>query len=230
MGSLINLKIRNYLLDRINKIKNEYDKKLPSENFLATKFKVSRQTARVELVKLCQKGFIKSIKGSGYYINPNIDTVAITSMGENNEYKTKKVIEIDYSYLEKNLSFNLFKLKDNIRDYFGYRKTFYDKNNDALVYINSYILKTRVINYSIDLIKKSLMEVFELNNIKIVEQINKIIIEDCCLDDQIIFKCNDNEIIPTVYGILVSKDNEIIEIFERRYKKKSFELMFSKKL
>ncbi len=52
-------------------IKNKKDNLIiPSENTLASTYKVSRTTIRKALAELIEKNYIQSVHGSGYYINP----------------------------------------------------------------------------------------------------------------------------------------------------------------
>ncbi|WP_025363026.1 GntR family transcriptional regulator [Spiroplasma culicicola] len=224
----INKTIEQYLLEIIQNEKVDLSKPLPSENFLATKFKTSRQTARIELSKLLHKGFIKAKKGSGYYINPHINWVTMTSIGKKYKHNQKEVSEIDLSILKNIIEKNNYILIDNIEDYYGYRKIFYNDINESILYINSFILKSKFKTINLDHIKNSLIDFIDFNNIELDNQINNIKLEIPNEVDKTILNYNDIQKVPVVYGIVCSKDNDIIEIFERHYRQEYFELSFSK--
>ncbi|QEH61699.1 transcription regulator [Spiroplasma chinense] len=219
--------IEEYLLNIIFDEKVDKSKALPSENFLATKFKVSRLTARTELTKLLNKGFLKVKKGSGYYVNPHINAMKGRAIGE--EYKfSKKVIEtIDNSYLGKILESTAFQIDKNLDDYIGYRKIFFDEKGEASLYINSFILKSEFEEIDLDFIKQSLISFMHANDVEVDNQVNLVEVLNANEFDIHLFG-SEQKLTPVVFGILVSKKENIVEIFERRYRLEHFKLQFMK--
>jgi GntR family transcriptional regulator of arabinose operon len=60
--------VLEWLKERINDSSFEFGQKLPSENFLCSKFSVSRQTVRKAYDELENENFVYSIRGSGYFV------------------------------------------------------------------------------------------------------------------------------------------------------------------
>ncbi|ARU92168.1 Transcription regulator [Spiroplasma clarkii] len=150
--------IEEYLLDLISKDKKYVTEPLPSENFLATKFKCSRQTARVELTKLLNKGFIRAVKGSGYYVNPHVNSLKLIAIGNKFKYQRREIFEIDQQMLLKILDENKFINVKDVAKYFGFRKIYYNDQDQPVLYQNSYIYKPLFKEINMDIIKKSLMD------------------------------------------------------------------------
>ncbi|WP_100916869.1 GntR family transcriptional regulator [Spiroplasma floricola] len=216
--------IEEYLLKLIKE--NNKVKTFPSENFLATKFKTTRQTARNELLKLLNKGFLKVKKGSGYYINPHISTIKLTSMGEKLKEEKKEVFEHNSGRLPLILE-NLNIKNANESNFHSYRKIYY-RDKEESFYIDSFINKEVISSLDLFKIKNSLIDFINENEIELDNQINYLKMEPKNKDDIEILKDNVSNFTPVVYGILFSKENKIIEIFERRYKNNTFDVRFSK--
>lgn len=213
--------LKKIIFDRTVKLENP----LPSEHFLATKFKVTRQTARNELVKLSNKGFVVSRKGAGYFINPNIAFVKIESISKQYRSFRKDIEEISLCYLQNIINELGIKI-DNPKKYFGYKKIYYSESGMAIIQVKSYILKEKFIKIDLNEIRKSLVDYLINCGIEITLQVNKIIILKPSKEDIRIF-ASDN-LIPTVYGALMNNKNEIIEIFERKTVYNKFQYSFVK--
>lgn len=219
--------IEDYLMDLISNDKKYLKEALPSENFLATKFKVSRQTARVELTRLLNKGFLVAVKGSGYYVNPHINSLKLTAIGNKFKFTRREVKEVGRDDLLRILAENDFIVVDNTDAFFGFQKIYYNQDNEPILYQTSYIYQPFFKNINLDLIKKSLMDTFEQNQINLNMQINKIEMVPLSEMDQMILKTNQSHT-PTVCGLVISKENEVVEIFERKYVMDYFNVNYSK--
>jgi len=221
----MNKEIETYLLKLIKSDKY-INQSLPSENFLATKFKVSRTTARAVLTKLLNKNFLKAKKGSGYYINSHINSLKLTSIGTT-EYKNKEIEIIKDNDLKSILSKNDFITIHDWDNFFGFRKIYYNHENEPVLYTNSYIYKPKFKDIDIKEIQKSLMECFEQQGIDLHMQINTISMCPTTKLDQEILNTTQ-ELTPTIYGFVISKDDQIIEIFERKYTIQNFNINYAK--
>lgn len=80
-------RIRQQLLDMINRMDFEYSTRLLSENQLAAKFQVSRSTIRAVLSELETEGKIIRRHGSGTYVNPPALEVETTIYPQVNMYE-----------------------------------------------------------------------------------------------------------------------------------------------
>ena len=69
---------RESFIDFINKNRYEIGDRLPSENELAKKLRVSRVTLREAIRELREDGFIYSRRGSGTYVSGNVKQIAGT--------------------------------------------------------------------------------------------------------------------------------------------------------
>lgn len=67
------LVIKEYIQNLIMLDKCNYGEKIPSENELAKQFNMSRQTVRQAINLLENEGWLKSVHGSGTYVNKTID-------------------------------------------------------------------------------------------------------------------------------------------------------------
>ena len=93
----------NIANDLIDKIKHHlFEEKLPTEYELMQEYDVSRNTIRKAVDILSQKGLVRRVQGSGYYINdfgPRADqTINLTmgvSEGFNHLKLTSRVITFD---------------------------------------------------------------------------------------------------------------------------------------
>jgi len=83
--------IYEYLLVFIEQNKYNSIKKVPSENYLCTRYKVSRETVRTAINQLKDEGILYSIKGSGTYFKTNeIESQIIDS---NCKYRIATIIQ-----------------------------------------------------------------------------------------------------------------------------------------
>ncbi|ATZ16612.1 DNA-binding GntR family transcriptional regulator [Entomoplasma freundtii] len=212
-------KICTYILNLIDVHKDEDGFQLPSENFLATKFKVSRVTVRKDLALLQSQGYIYSVKGSGYFTSPSFAFSKLYSIGSES-YEKRKVITLNnqnifYDILEK---LNISSTNININDYFGYTKVFYDKKDKPRLYNNSFILKPLFDEIDLTKITHSLLSFIAENNIPLDKQINKAFVEEKNSQDvHLLSLLHEKELIPTVYGSIISKDGKFVELYQRRY-------------
>lgn len=67
------LLIKEYIIELISSSECKYGEKIPSENELSKKFGVSRQTVRQAINELENENWLKSVHGSGTYVNKSID-------------------------------------------------------------------------------------------------------------------------------------------------------------
>ncbi|WP_031542777.1 GntR family transcriptional regulator [Mesoplasma photuris] len=218
-----NKQIREYILGLIEKNKELKIFQLPSENFIATKFKTSRTTARKELSLLQSQGIIYSVQGSGYFISSSVEFSKLYPIG-NETYKKRKVILLD----DKNL---LFKIADKLsidihnlsnENYFSYTKIFENEDGVPRICNNSYILKSAFKNIDIIKITNSLMGFINENNINLDRQINVASVSESNKSDQELLGVKNKTLIPVVYGTIISSDGQYIEIYERRYNPDDF--------
>lgn len=83
--------VYNWLRMVIDQNKFSDNLKIPSENFICRKFKVSRTTVRESLQSLIQEGLIYTVRGSGTYINRA--TVAPMDMGTASKVKIGAILQ-----------------------------------------------------------------------------------------------------------------------------------------
>lgn len=60
--------VYDWIKEKIDNRVYKFGQKLPSENFLCTKFNISRQSVRKAYVALTMEDYVYSIHGSGYYV------------------------------------------------------------------------------------------------------------------------------------------------------------------
>ncbi|WP_428026248.1 GntR family transcriptional regulator [Arcobacter sp.] len=82
--------VYNYLLNLINTELKEHNR-IPSENTLCEKFKLSRLTVRQGINKLKNEGYLYSRRGSGNFVNPKKITYTISS----NTTFTNEIIKLN---------------------------------------------------------------------------------------------------------------------------------------
>jgi GntR family transcriptional regulator len=80
--------VRESFIDFINKKEYEIGDRLPSENELAKKLRVSRVTLREAIRQLREDGFIYSRRGSGTYLSGNVKQIAGTLDANNGLTRT----------------------------------------------------------------------------------------------------------------------------------------------
>ena len=84
--------VYDWIKEKIDNRVYKFGQKLPSENFLCTKFNISRQSVRKAYVALTMEGYVYSIHGSGYYVKK-----------ESNSGQSKKTIGIIMSYVANHM-------------------------------------------------------------------------------------------------------------------------------
>ena len=72
-GGLKYIRLREWLNENIESRKFKFGDKLPSENMLATKFSISRQTVRNAIDQLETEGVIRRVRGSGTFVNKLVE-------------------------------------------------------------------------------------------------------------------------------------------------------------
>tara|TARA_R110002033_G_scaffold13325_3_gene39789 strand:- start:46925 stop:47650 length:726 start_codon:yes stop_codon:yes gene_type:complete len=84
--------VYNHIFDLINNELKEHDR-IPSENILCEKFKLSRLTVRQGINKLKNEGYLYSKRGSGNFVNPKKIpyTISSNTTFSNEILKLKKV-------------------------------------------------------------------------------------------------------------------------------------------
>ncbi len=75
MGTLDKKSEQVYLWMRSYIDENKFvnNPKLPSENVISHRLSVSRETVRTALARLVEEGLVRKVKGSGTYINKEVD-------------------------------------------------------------------------------------------------------------------------------------------------------------
>jgi GntR family transcriptional regulator of bglA len=84
--------IANDLIEQIRK--HLFKEKLPTEYELMQKYDVSRNTIRKAVDIISQKGLVRRVQGSGYYINdfgPGADQIVNLTMGVNENHNPHKL-------------------------------------------------------------------------------------------------------------------------------------------
>lgn len=170
------IEIRNYLYELIKANVDNPSFKLPSENMLAQKFKVSRITSKQAFTQLEKEGLISRVQGKGTFINSTIKTFTppsskITSknligliLPDLKSNFMIKIIDGVESYARKN-DFMLLVSNSNYNQEFEYSsiKNFYSIGMSGIVIIpvdgqkyNKEILRLSLVNYPIVFVDRSL--------------------------------------------------------------------------
>lgn len=85
--------IRDHLVQGIQS--RQFNGKLPSENQLATKFKVSRMTARKAIGQLVEAGLVEQIQGKGTFVRKQDFSMGYFSIQPSREHA--RDLEMDYA-------------------------------------------------------------------------------------------------------------------------------------
>lgn len=191
--------VYNYIREFIDENKFTKKTKIPSENFLCRKFKVSRQTVRTAIAKLTEENYVYSVRGSGTYFN---NTTALLNVFNEKQYTTKigliiqgqdfnassnLVQGIKYALSEEEIDFKLFftdnKFANERKCLIGCLKDF-----DALIIDG---VKASIINPNLDcysrLYEKNIRMIFYNNYYKGTNYPHVIIDDLKCADKLIQF-------------------------------------------
>lgn len=75
MGDSLFAETRGYILDRMRRRLAEGSRKMPTEKELAAEVLASYATVRLVMKELEQEGFVRRIRGSGTYLEPQAETL-----------------------------------------------------------------------------------------------------------------------------------------------------------
>ncbi|AKX34290.1 hypothetical protein SLITO_v1c06610 [Spiroplasma litorale] len=172
---------RNEVIDYIRKLIRENihikNYKLPSEYFLATKFKITRSSVREVMSYFINRELIESHKGSGYFVRDSVNIFAIKALTENKKtydktYNSEILIhKFDANeILEILTKLNISNRVINFQDFSCFKKIVKKENKVekiSIIYINKKIVGE--IDY--DEIKISLNNFFRLKNVVITKNV-----------------------------------------------------------
>lgn len=211
----INDVVTDYIMNYINDSSFQLSEPLPSENFLANKFKTSRSTVRHVLQKLNNRGIIFAKKGSGYFINPFFNFTKLHPVGLKNIDSTK----ILKTGIDNKNIYNIFdklqaKKPENLWDYYGYVKVFYLRGK-PIIFVKSYLSKKVFSYFDFQAIEDSLMKFIAAENIKPMYSINQTFISNCDELDEEIFKLTKSQKIVVNCALMFDENYQIIEICEK---------------
>ncbi|WP_027063241.1 GntR family transcriptional regulator [Mesoplasma seiffertii] len=226
-------KIIFYILSVIKSERFDKSSPLPSENFLITKFKVSRETVRSAFLDLKIRGLIKSKKGSGYFLNDDFSFNKIESIRKQLQ-SSKQVIFIETNLNTKSLISLIAKLNlsindVNVYDFISYIKVFY-VNDKPVRYTKSFLNKSLFKLLDFEKIEYSLMEYLLENSILPSKLTSKLEVQKKSEVDNQFLIDDDQELIMSRISVLYSKENQIIEISEHKINLENFSTSYIKYL
>ncbi|AGR42199.1 GntR family transcriptional regulator [Spiroplasma diminutum] len=139
---------------------------LPSQNMLKTKFKYSEQPIRIAFNKLIELKIVKSVNGKGFVVQDKLSNNLLFSFrelfpGSKNEYYD--LIEVT---CDKNIS-QLTGFQEGIK-LFHFKCLRKTKENENILYQESYISKSKFKNLTIDQLNQNGLMLFIEQNSNII--------------------------------------------------------------